>query len=293
MSIQSLKGCVERYLTTIEGDSNAPMPGIVVLRKEETTQLEGMIYNPLICVILQGRKETSVGDHTTSYGPGDAITVSHDLPVVSKITDATPETPYLALVLTLDLAVLRSLFDDVGAAARRTSDVHSLCVSAADPSWTEPIERYLACAQSRTEANVLGPVILREIHFRLLMSPMGGMLRNLLMTDSHADRIAKAILRIRSDFRAPLAVPDLARHVGMSQSSFHEHFKSVTGTTPLQYQKDLRMIEARTLLQGGRFSVAAAGYEVGYESATQFSREYARKFGASPRNDIGAMLASA
>ena len=126
-------------------------------------------------------------------------------------------------------------------------------------------------------------MILKEIHYRLLLSPIGGMLRNLLSVDSHVSRIAKSIQWIRAKLREPLVVGELAQVAGMSQSSFHEHFKSVTGTTPLQYQKDLRMIGARTLVERGVPSVSFAGFQVGYESAAQFSRDYSRKFGCSPK----------
>lgn len=146
--------------------------------------------------------------------------------------------------------------------------------------------RYLELMDAPLDAQVLGPMIVREIHFRLLMSPIGGMLRNLLSVDSHASRIAKAIIRIRNKFREPLVVAELAEIAGMSPSSFHEHFKSVTGTTPLQYQKDLRMIEAREILMRGACSVSIAGFEVGYESPTHFSRDYSRKFGCSPKHHL-------
>ena len=148
------------------------------------------------------------------------------------------------------------------------------------------MERYLELMNAPMDAQVLGPMILKEIHYRLLLSPIGGMLRNLLSVDSQASRVAKSIQWIRSRFREPLVVGELAQVAGMSQSSFHEHFKSVTGTTPLQYQKDLRMIEARTLLERGVPSVSFAGFEVGYESPTQFSRDYSRKFGCSPKHHL-------
>ena len=162
----------------------------------------------------------------------------------------------------------------------------SLSVSRADPAWTEPMVRYLELMRAPVDAQVLGPMILKEIHYRLLMSPIGGMLRNLLSVDSRASRVAKSIQWIRARFREPLIVGDLAQVAGMSPSSFHEHFKSVTGTTPLQYQKDLRMIEARTLLERGVPSVSFVGFEVGYESPTQFSRDYSRKFGCSPKHHL-------
>ena len=131
----------------------------------------------------------------------------------------------------------------------------------------------------------LAPLVLREIHFRLLRAQHGGMLRQLLLHESPASRISKAIALIRSGYKAPIAVADLAAAAGMSQSTFHEHFKSLTSTTPLQYQKELRLLEARRLLMSGGKSVASAAYDVGYESPTQFSREYARKFGIPPRDE--------
>jgi transcriptional regulator GlxA family with amidase domain len=164
-------------------------------------------------------------------------------------------------------------------------DVPAFTVGAGTGAWSDPLARYLALMDAPLDAQVLGPSILREIHFRLLMSPIGGMLRNLLLIDSHASRVARAIQRIRTGFREPLAVADLARTAGMSVSSFHEHFRSVTGTTPLQYQKDLRLIEARKFLASGGQPVSMAAYAVGYESPTHFSRDYARKFGTPPSRD--------
>ncbi len=166
------------------------------------------------------------------------------------------------------------------------ADARSLSASPADPSWVEPLGRYLALVGNPLEAQVLGPAILREIHFRLLMSPIGGMLRNLFSVDSHASRIGKAIMKIRAEFNEPLAVQDLAKTAGMSQSSFHSHFKLVTGTTPLQFQKDLRMIVARELIQSGQATISTSSFEVGYESPTHFSRDYSRKFGIPPSKDL-------
>lgn len=261
------------------------LPNLFVLRKEETSAIEAVVYNPVICLILQGAKETAIGAQSVELHAGDALLVSHDLPVVSKITEATPETPYLALILSLDLAMLRSLYEQVGDVVIENASARSLSAGPADPSWVEPLGRYLALADSPLDARVLGPDILREIHFRLLMSPIGGMLRNLLSVNSHASRIGKAIIKIRANLKKPLAVQELAETAGMSQSSFHAHFKSVTGTTPLQYQKDLRMIAARELIQSGQVSVSTSGFEVGYESPTHFSRDYTRKFGVPPSKD--------
>lgn len=226
----------------------------------------------------------NVGQQFVELREGDVLLVSHDLPVASKITQASTERPYQALIFSLDLSILRSLYEQVGEAVSHKDHATSLSASKADPAWTEPMVRYLELMNTPIDARVLGPMILKEIHYRLLLSPIGGMLRNLLSVDSHASRIAKSIQWIRAKFREPLVVGALAQVAGMSQSSFHEHFKNVTGTTPLQYQKDLRMIEARTLLERGVPSVSFAGFQVGYESVTQFSRDYSRKFGCSPKH---------
>ncbi len=268
-----------------KGISEPPLPRLFKVCHTRARSIEAVVYTPVICLILQGRKSTWIGDQSVDLGPGDALLVSHDLPVSSQVTEASPDKPYVALILQLDLGIIRSLYEQVGETARVTQGARSLSTSTADATWVDPLSRYLKLHDKPLEAEVLGPLILREIHFRVLMSPLGGMLRNLLSVDSHASRVARAIGQIRKNFQSPLAVSDLARTAGMSQSAFHSHFKTVTGTTPLQYQKDLRMIEARRLMAEGRLSVAAAGYEVGYESATQFSREYARKFGVPPSRD--------
>lgn len=286
MPMERLKHLAAKLEALESKISGRVLPSAHIFQRSEVTVFEAVVYNPVICLILQGRKEMSVGQQFVKLDEGDVLLVSHDLPVVSKITRASAERPYQALIFSLDLSILRGLYEQVGEAVSNKDNSTSLSASKADPAWTEPMVRYLELMNAPMDAQVLGPMILKEIHYRLLLSPIGGMLRNLLSVDSHASRVAKSIQRIRSKFREPLVVGELAQVAGMSQSSFHEHFKSVTGTTPLQYQKDLRMIEARTLLERGVPSVSYAGYEVGYESPTQFSRDYSRKFGCSPKHHL-------
>ena len=284
MSLDKLKHLATELAFKEAGDSEKILPSAHIFQCTEVTVFEAVVYNPVICLILQGRKEMNVGQQFVELREGDVLLVSHDLPVASKITQASTERPYQALIFSLDLSILRSLYEQVGEAASHKDHATSLSASKADPAWTEPMVRYLELMNTPIDARVLGPMILKEVHYRLLLSPIGGMLRNLLSVDSHASRIAKSIHWIRAKFREPLVVGALAQVAGMSQSSFHEHFKNVTGTTPLQYQKDLRMIEARTLLERGVPSVSFAGFQVGYESVTQFSRDYSRKFGCSPKH---------
>lgn len=249
------------------------------------SEIEATIYDPLVCLILQGSKVASIGKDSVHLHPSDALLVSHDLPVVSRITKASAEEPYIALILALDLGLVRSLYDQVADAAPPTAAPRTLSACQADPSWLAPLTRYTELIDHPMDMKVLGPSILREIHYRLLLSPIGSMLRRLLIVDSHANRIAKAIHMLRNNFRETISVADLADCAGMSPSSFHKHFKAVASTTPLQFQKDLRLIEARMLLvEQGQF-VSEAAYAVGYESATQFSRDYSKKFKIPPSRD--------
>jgi AraC-like DNA-binding protein len=262
------------------------MPSIVLLRHVRTTQLDATMYEPVLCTILQGRKETSAGGTPVSIGAGESLIVSHDVPVVSRITSARRGAPYLAVILSIDLALLRNLYAEVGGENVGRHEPSALSVHETDPQVADALSRYLALANDPVAARVLGPSILREIHFRLLVAPHGVMLRRLLRHDSHESAIASAIMQLRRDYKGPLAVPDLARSVGMSESSFYSHFKRITSTTPLQYHKQLRLLEARRLLAAGRPSIAAVAFEVGYESPSQFSRDYARRFGTAPSAEL-------
>ncbi|MEM6734262.1 MAG: AraC family transcriptional regulator, partial [Myxococcota bacterium] len=249
-------------------------------------------YDPIMCLILQGRKVTTVGDRTFSASAGDCIIVSHDLPVVARITDATESSPYLAMVAKLDLSELRSLYDEVGDAEHAADQPSAYAVGPADSAVLDVMTRY-ATLDDAASCRVLAPLIRRELHYRLLTTHNGAMLRELLRRDSHASGITRAIRIIRERFRESLEVPELARSVGMSTSAFHKHFKEVTTTTPLQYQKSLRLTEARRLLWTGSHSVSSAAFAVGYESPTQFSREYSRKFGSAPKEVLKRGVAQA
>lgn len=262
---------------------NAAIPHLTLLHHERPTGIECTLYRPAVCLILQGEKETLLGNHLVRFDKGQSLVVSHDVPVLSAITKA----PYLAYILSLDLGILRSLYDQVAEDMPATKQARAIEVGQTDTALIDAMHRYLNLSRTLKEARVLGPLILREIHYRLLMTPHGQTLRDLLLRDSHASNTARAIERIRRDFRKTLKVPDLAKLAGMSESSFHNHFRKITGTTPLQFQKDLRLLEARRLLTKGDHQVTATAFAVGYESATQFSREYRRKFGISPRRDIG------
>jgi len=282
-----LEELIEQASRRVSADDNdhqqaaQPMDGLLLLRRDFPSSFEASLYEPVLCLILQGRKQVSIGERTLSFGPGECLLVSHDLPLRSRITKA----PYLALVLEVDIAVIRELYDEVAESAQGSERARAAETQRADPGLLDALYRYLALADSPEDAKVLGPLVSKEIHYRLLTAPFGGMLRSLISRDSNASVIARAIGRIRGDIRSPIAIPDLARQVGMSASAFHKHFKTITSTTPLQYQKELRLLEARRLLKTGGASVTTAAFDVGYESPSQFSREYARKFGVPPSQD--------
>jgi AraC-like DNA-binding protein len=257
-----------------------PVPGLKLLRCPVKTSFKASVYEPVVCLIVQGKKETLLGGRQLTADTGACLLVSHDLPVLSRVVRA----PYLALLLDVELALLRGLYEELADTLLNSESGRALEVHAAGPHLLDAFQRYLALAGSPADAKVLGPLIRRELHYRLLTAPFGGMLRSLVRHDSHESAIARAIAQIRQDYRGELTIPALAKRVGMSTSSFHKHFKAVTDVSPLQYQKDLRLLDARRLLTEGA-TVSDAAFGVGYESLSQFSREYARKFGIQPRKE--------
>ncbi len=245
-------------------------------------------YESALCLILQGRKEVIAGQRSFGFGVGELLIISHEIPVVSKITEASEAIPYIALILHLDKAIIRDLHDEFSGIASESRQVRSLEVTKANLHIIDSLFRLLSASQDPADSLVLLPQILREVHFRLLQAPCGGMLRNLLRQNSHASKISKAIALIRGNYSESLVVDDVAKSVGMSASSFFHHFKVITESTPLQYQKNIRLLEARRLLMAEGESVTQTALQVGYESPNQFSREYLRKFGATPSSDLKA-----
>ncbi len=288
MNLADLADLAARQLPRSSGSSSQyvqPLPKLGILRHHQRTSFEAAIYDPVVILVLQGRKETVLGVDSYPMGVGECLLVSHDLPVIARVTRA----PYLALLFSVGLDALRDLYGEIGNTSPSTTEARSLSVHACDALLVDALARYVALAGSPADAAVLGSMITREIHYRLVTAPFGGMLRSLIRHDSHASAIARAITQLRREFRSPIEIPRLARSVGMSPASFHKHFKAITASSPLQFQKDLRLLEARRLLRAGATTVSAAAFDVGYESATQFSREYARKFDIPPKQDIPVM----
>lgn len=289
MTGRTLLDCVSAILARAgcrQGALAHERSGTHLLIHRETTRQDASVYRPLLCAVLQGAKEVGTGTRTLTVRAGQSLIVSHALPVVSRITEASPEKPYVALVFPLDLDVLRA----VSAPAppswdTRSRDPFSICLADTDVCMEDALRRYYLQCESETERGLLPPITAREIHARLLMGHHAGTLRKLLWHETTASRIFAATREIRSDLAKALVVGELARHVGISSSAFFEQFKAVTGTSPLQYQKDLRLLSARDALRTTGSKVSEVAFGVGYESSAQFSREYSRRFGRPPRQD--------
>jgi AraC-like DNA-binding protein len=287
MALAELTGLAARQIPSPDGKISQyvrPMKNLGIFRQHRPSAFEAAIYEPTICLILQGQKEMVLGGDSYAMRVGQCLLISHDLPVTARVT----KTPYLALLFDVELDTLRDLNEALAAPRPVAAEPRSLAVHSCDAKLVDALYRYLALAGAETDTAVLGPLISREIHYRLATAAFGGMLRALIHHDSHESAIARAIARLRSDFRLPIEVPMLARSVGMSASAFHKHFKAITAVSPLQYRKGLQLLEARRLIRAGTLSVTAAAFDVGYESAAQFSRDYTRKFGASPKHDMPA-----
>ncbi len=263
-----------------------PHDDLLLLSHQQPSDHRAQVYDPVVCLVVSGAKETATAERRYTIGPGQFLVVTHDMPVVSRITRATPDDPYVAVILSLD----REVLTDLRPHARTYSlpepeGSFALGVGDADAELADAFIRCLRALEDPHATEVLFPLAAREIHFRLLDSAQGATLRRLSLGHRPADTVARAIADIRGDLTAKLDVRTLGQRVGLSPSALHHHFKEVTGTTPVQFQKQLRLLEARRLIQSDLRSVTDAAFAVGYASATQFSREYRRAFGTPPSRD--------
>lgn len=250
------------------------------------------VYDPMINLILQGGKSMTVGDRTLHYDPATYFVMSVELPAVGAVRPSALGEPYLAVSLTLDPAVLATLLTDLPPPSPESRGVSAFEVAAVTPELMDAWVRMLRLMRHPEDIPALAPAYEREILYRVLQGPLGWMLSDIAAPDSALSRIGKAIQWIRQDFALPLRVEALAERAAMSSSAFHRHFKAATALSPLQYQKRLRLLQSRKLLMGGAGNVTSVAMEVGYESPTQFSREYARAFGLPPTQDAARIRGS-
>ena len=279
---------VERIARAIREDGTVePLEGLHLNRSSSPTELGHGVSEPAFCVIAQGSKEILLGDNRYRYDPAHYLITTAALPVAVRITEASKERPYLGLVLRLDPTLVGSVMVEAGhPATRGHGAVQAIDVSLLDVGLLDATVRLVRLLESPTEARFLAPLVKREIVYRLLTGEQGGRLSHVAALGGSTHRIVEAIERLRKDFDQPLRIEDIARELGMSVSGFHHHFKAVTAMSPLQFQKQLRLQEARRLMLGEDLDAASAGYRVGYGDASHFTREYKRLFGAPPMRDV-------
>jgi len=266
--------------------------GLFFGRCSAPTQPNHTAQWPCFALLAQGEKILTLGDEDYRYGVGDYLVTSVDLPVVSRVTVASPEAPSLGIGMAIDgvrlTELLRRVAVPVPPASTGGDALRGVSINKASPELLDAVTRLLRLLDRPHEIPALAPLIEEEILYRLLSGPEGGRLLAMASADSRSHRVGKAVDWLRRHFAEPLRIEDLASHVGMSESSLHHNFKAVTALTPMQYQKQLRLHEARRLMVVERIGVATAGHRVGYQSPSQFSREYARLYGQPPARDLAA-----
>ncbi len=241
--------------------------------------------------MVQGRKTLTVGTDTYHYGVGEYILTALDLPVSSQVTNVRSDTPYLCFSMALDGERLKELLSRVNVPRQAVTaePLRGLAVNAASPELLDASLRLLRLLDQPEDISAMAPLIEQEILYRLLTGPNGPRLLQVAMAESQSNRVARAVAWLRGNFEQPLRIEELAERVGMSVSSLHHHFKAVTAMSPMQYQKQLRLHEARRLMIVEQLDVGSAGHRVGYQSPSQFSREYSRLYGLPPLKDVEAM----
>jgi AraC-like DNA-binding protein len=279
---------VERIAQVIRQEGTVePLKGLHLHRRSSPTEWVHSVSDLAFCVIAQGSKEILLGDNRYRYDPAHYLLTTVELPIMSQVIEASQERPYLSLRLELDPALVGSVLVEAGHFLPRShADVRAINVSSLDASLLDAVVRLVRLLVSPTEARFLAPLITREIVYRLLMGEQGDRLRHIAALGGHTYRMARAIERLRKDFDQPLRIDDIARELGMSVSGFHHHFKAVTAMSPLQFQKHMRLQEARRLMLGEGLDAARAGYRVGYNDASHFNREYKKLFGVPPIRDV-------
>jgi AraC-like DNA-binding protein len=281
-------------LTEQGGQLATAIPGLSLYRREAPTQPVSHLYEPSICVIAQGVKRVVLGDEVYDYDGQHVLITSVDLPTIVQVTKASRDKPYLSLLLQLDRRALSQLLVESRLPpARLQPSSRGIAIGEATVPLLAAFQRLVALLGEPQDIPILAPMVQREILYRLLMSGQGVLLRQLAVAGSQSQQIARAIGWLKQHFMEPVRIEDLAGRANMSPSTFHHHFRSVTSMSPLQYQKWLRLNEARRLMLTERLDATSAAFQVGYESSSQFSREYRRSFGAPPLRDIAGLRACA
>lgn len=268
------------------GIMDTPVHNLKVFRREEPTGMEKYFCASSCVMVLNGRKEMVFAGERFSCVPGHYMIMCTEIPVNGRIIEASPQSPLIGILVSLDRDILASLIYETSLQNRAAGTAKYILGAMADDSIIDPFLRLaLLIGKPEEEQRIMSPIILRELYYRVLSGPLGSGLRAMFTRDSGSWQIAKAISLLKEKYRQKLNIETLAQNVGMSPSSFYRTFRNITHTSPLQYQKMLRLTEAQRMMIAERCDAATASYRVGYESPAQFSREYKRMFGAPPRED--------
>lgn len=282
----SISAILDAHSVGATGALQTVVPGLRLVRSASRVQPRHMEYRPSLCIVAQGMKQVLVGDTTLEYGAMQSMLITVDVPVLAEIVEASPHKPFIGITLNLDLDIILDVATrlDSAAYAQRRPDL-GLVVGDVDDQLASSVLRLLDLPGRPNAIEILYPAVMREISYCLLTGPAGRNVAGMVLPAGQNQRVATAIRHLRKNFDAPVNVAALAKTAGMSASSFHQHFKALTSMSPLQYQKHLRLLEARRRMVADGEKAGVAAHSVGYESVSQFSREYARMFGAPPRRE--------
>ena len=264
-----------------------PIESFNIVRSFQAMMPMRALYRPSLCVVIQGAKEIHFGEDRLDYGAMECLVVSVELPATGRIVAASPTEPYVGVTLDLDVATMREVLEQLGEPPIPVAN-SSPCVfvGKVDEALADCVLRLMRMLATPKAIPILYPSVMREVYYWLLSGPHGGEICKLALPESNIERVVKAVAMLHLNFAQTLRIEQLAEVARMSPSSFHQHFKALTSMTPLQFQKQLRLLEARRLMVSEAANVAEAAYKVGYESASQFSREYSRTFGIAPKQDV-------
>ncbi|WP_010233242.1 AraC family transcriptional regulator [Clostridium arbusti] len=277
---------VERF-TDRDGLQSTAIPSLDFIRASSILEPLHSLYAPSLCIIVQGAKMVILGKESYKYDTNSYLVASVHLPIIGKIIEATPDMPYLSIKLSFSSDQILDIIKESQQVSSKKSDLkRGLIVTKTNLTLLDTLLRLVSLLETPNDIPILAPLFIREILYRVLQDEHGYIVKQFAVIGSHAQSISKAINVINSDFAKPLRIDELAKKINMSPSSLHHHFKKVTAMSPLQYQKQVRLQEARRLLLSETLDAADAGFKVGYESPSQFSREYARMFGLPPISDI-------
>ncbi|MCZ2367959.1 AraC family transcriptional regulator [Vibrio diabolicus] len=295
----TLASAIEKLAKHIEKWANGAnqydteIPGLRFSRWATPTPPTSYTHNPSICLIAQGRKRVLLGEDSFVYDANHFLISSVDLPIIANIIEASEDKPYLGVIMELDLTEISQLIVDSELTFNQSKEAQKgIAVGELSEPLLDAFLRLIELLNEGQSIKILAPIIKREIFYRLLITEQGARLNQIVTAGSHSHQIAKAIDWLKNNFVKPLSVSELAAYSGMSKSAFYTHFRSMTSMTPLQFQKKLRLSEARRLMLTENLDAMATTFKVGYESPSQFSREYSRLFGAPPSKDIKSLRES-